>query len=194
MTRAASKDLRTVPRLLACLVAVTLAAGCATPRSGASAREPAGDCDQARAVLKSFLDLDATAGRDWTPSLTALITDTDGPGWDRQTVVSSYRIEGCTAAGAFELPVSYELLGQLGSEPGSGALRFQRAAAGASERHVFRVVRARDGLRVDGAGAIEPHIGKPRALAHVESLLKADSSPAKSSALRDVLAALRSLP
>lgn len=184
-------------RPLALLAACALSAGCATQRGGAApGREPGADCGEAQVVLRRFLDLDAAAGREWTPELTALITDTDGPGWDRQTVVSSYRIEGCSGTGAVELPVRYELLGQLGSEPGSGAVRFQRAPAGASERRVFRVVRTRDGLRVEGVGAIEPHVGKSRAIAQVEGLLKqGDSGPAgANTAAQGVLATLRGLP
>ena len=176
------------------LLAVCVLCSCSAvlPHAGTAAGR--GDCDRARVVLQHFLELDRTAGREWTPELAALITDTDGPGWDRQTVVNSYHIEGCTGTGVAELTIRYELLGHLEAEPGSGAVSFRRVVGNASERQVYRVVHTRDGMRVDGVGAIEPHIGKLRAIAQVESLLKTSGPQGASTAAQNVLVALRSLP
>ncbi|MGA2345208.1 MAG: hypothetical protein ABSF93_04335 [Candidatus Sulfotelmatobacter sp.] len=165
-------------------------AGLSTAQAPPEKDHPHEDCGQAHGVLKRFLDLDGNTGRQWTPQLMSLITDTDSPGWDTQLVIERYEIEECqrTLKG-FEIPVRYWIVGKLTSAGDAGLPIFE---PGIALQHVrFEVVRADDGFKVRDVGSLEPRVYPSTAIAELKKLADHGSPATRQEAVRSATQLVR---
>ena len=140
-------------------------------------------CAGARAVLKRFLELDATTGRKWTPQLTSLVIDEDNPGWDTQLVIARYAIGPCqTAAQDFRLPVTYWIAGKLTSAGENGLPLFIPSLA--LERVTFDVVHADRGFKIRNVGVVSPRVYPDTAIAELKVMANERAPAPRQQAVR----------
>jgi hypothetical protein len=139
-------------------------------------------CSKARGVLKRFVDLDATTARKWTPQLTALITDSDNPGWDTEVVIARYEIGTCDAAQTgLHIPVTYWNIGKLGSAGDTGLPVFTPGLA--LQQVDFFLVPGEHGFKVRDVGLTSPRVYSATAVADLQRLAGPQSPPPRQKAV-----------